>query len=106
MQPRFARDGMAGGVRAKTAAMDERPCGTIAELPPRRLTFTLSPNMVAAAQISSALAKSRAAELVEERELEKLNRMFAKAAPLAARKRTVALKRLRDDIAARIHRAG
>lgn len=49
--------------------------------------------------------KSRAAERVEERALEKLNRLFAKAAPIAARKRTKALKRLRDDIAARIRSA-
>lgn len=58
--------------------------------------------MVAAAKKLSPRAEAAA----EERALMKLNRLFAKAAPLAARKRKHALKRLRDDIAARISRAG
>ena len=61
--------------------------------------------MVATAQTSSAAMKSRVVERTEERELEKLNRMFAKAAPIAARENAKALKRLHRDIAARIRRA-
>ena len=61
--------------------------------------------MVATAQTSSAAMKSRAAERAEERALQKLNRMFAKAAPLAARENAKALKRLHRGIAARIRRA-
>ncbi len=58
--------------------------------------------MVATAKKFSARAEAAS----EERALQKLNRLFAKAAPIAARKRKKALKRLRDDIAARISRAG
>ena len=63
-------------------------------------------NMVATAQRLASRKPVRPEDEAEERALEKLNRMFAKAAPIAARKRTKALKRLRDDIAARIRRAG
>jgi F0F1-type ATP synthase membrane subunit b/b' len=58
--------------------------------------------MVATAKKFPARADAEA----EERALQELNRLFAKAAPIAARKRKKALKRLRDDIAARITRVG
>jgi hypothetical protein len=41
--------------------------------------------MVANAQKSFAVLKSRSGERAEELALQKLNRMFAKAAPIAAR---------------------
>ena len=61
--------------------------------------------MVATAQTSSSAMKSRAAERTEERELEKLNRMFAKAAPLAARRQEKAMKRFQRELVAEIRRA-
>ena len=61
--------------------------------------------MVAAARTSPACMKSRAGQRAEERELAQLNRLFAKAAPIAARENAKALKRLHRDIAARIRRA-
>lgn len=61
--------------------------------------------MVATAQTSSAAMKSRAAERVEERALLKLNRMFAKAAPLAARRQKKAMKRFQSELVAEIKRA-
>ncbi len=58
-------------------------------------------SMVATAKKFSA----RAEAAIEERALMKLNRLFAKAAPIAAREDAKALKRLHRDIAARIRRA-
>lgn len=63
------------------------------------------PIMVANVRSSSAATKTRAAERAEERALMKLNRLFAKAAPIAARENAKALKGLHRDIAARIRRA-
>ena len=60
--------------------------------------------MVANAKRLPARKQTPAEEAAEERALAKLNRMFAKAAPLAARRRKQALKRLSDAIAARIQR--
>ena len=62
--------------------------------------------MVATAKRHSSPKPARPDDAAEERALAKLNRMFAKAVPLAVRKRKQALKRLSNDIAARIRRAG
>ena len=61
--------------------------------------------MVANAKRHSLHEPTSPSDIAEERALEKLNRLFAKAAPIAARKHKQALKRLRDVIAARIHGA-
>ncbi|MEY2877672.1 MAG: hypothetical protein RLZZ15_52 [Verrucomicrobiota bacterium] len=61
--------------------------------------------MVAAAKRPAVRSPVHAEAAAEERALTRLNRLFAKAAPLAARQREQGLKRLRDDIAARIRLA-
>jgi hypothetical protein len=61
--------------------------------------------MVANAQKSSAVLKSRSGDRAEERALMKLNRMFAKAAPLAARRQEKAMQRFQRELAAEIRRA-
>ncbi len=62
--------------------------------------------MVATAKRFSSPKPARPDDAAEERALAKLNRMFAKAAPLAARENAKALKQFHCDIAARIRRAG
>jgi hypothetical protein len=57
--------------------------------------------MVATAKKFSARAEAAA----EERALQKLNRLFAKAAPIAARQRKQAMLRFQRELAAEIRRA-
>lgn len=48
---------------------------------------------------------ARAAAEAEERALMKLNRLFAKAAPIAARRRKQAMQRFQRELVAEIRRA-
>ncbi len=62
--------------------------------------------MVAAAKRPVSRLSAQPKARAEERALEKLNRLFAKAAPIAARKRKQAMKRFQRELVAEIRRAG
>ena len=61
--------------------------------------------MVATAKRYSSPKLARPDDAAEEWALAKLNRMFAKAAPLAARRQKAAMKRFQRELAAEIRRA-
>lgn len=61
--------------------------------------------MVATAKRFTARTPVRPEDAAEERALMKLNRMFAKAAPIAARRRKQAMQRFQRELDAEIRRA-